>query len=60
MTKTYKELAAVGYMIIQSPNTNGRKARLFCRGNNGLRFIAASSDLKKLVAIANEDHAQQA
>ena len=60
MLKTYKELAAVGYMIIQSPTASDRKARLFQRGNNGLRFIAASSNLKTLVALANEDHAQQA
>lgn len=51
-TKTYAELQSAGYLIVQSNSSRDRKHRLY---GPKLRFINASADLKKLVALANED-----
>ena len=60
MTKTYAELQP-DYLIVQSNTSRDRKHRLYRRsvgqGLRGLRFVGASADLKKLVAMANEDDA---
>ena len=50
--RTYAELKA-DYLLVQSNSTKDRKHRLYRKA--GLVLVASSANLKKLIALANED-----